>query len=216
LAIALAAATVITASRVQATSLTFYLNQSGTGPTGTGGTIVIDDALAGEGPNTVDILVTLNPGYGFVKTGAGDALAFNLSGHPAITINDITSGFAIGPTNVSEPPFGTFNYAVSCTSGCGKGGSAPNPGPLTFDVVLSGITIDSFIGNAGGYYFASDLIGPGGPEGAPKTGNMAALGGVRDTAVAPVPEPASLMLLGTGLACAARTLRRRKQEPALD
>jgi hypothetical protein len=207
LAIALAAATVITASRVQATSLTFYLNQSGTGPTGTGGTIVIDDALAGEGPNTVDILVTLNPGYGFVKTGAGDALAFNLSGHPAITINDITSGFAIGPTNVSEPPFGTFNYAVSCTSGCGKGGSAPNPGPLTFDVVLSNISLQSFIGNNsnnGNFYFASDVMSPTGA-----TGNVGSLG--PETPV-PTPEPASMLLLGGGLLGLAAKMRQRRKK----
>ena len=213
LAIALAASTVIATSQAQATTMTFVLNQSATGPVGTGGTIVLDDTIGGA--NTVNILVTLTDGYGFVKTGAGDALAFNLSGDPAITINDITSGFAIGPTNVSESPFGTFNYSVKCTSGCGPGGSSPNPGPLSFDVTLTGITLGSFVGNAGGYYFASDLIGPG-PTGAPLTGNMAALGGTRVTDVAPVPEPASLMLLGTGLACAARTLRRRKQQPAID
>ena len=197
-------ATVFVASRANATSITFNLDHGATGPVGNGGTITLDDTLGG--PNTVHVLVTLNDGYKFVKTGAGDALAFNLSGDPAITITDITSGFAIGPTHVSEPPFGTFNYSVSCTTGCGNGGSAPNPGPLDFDVVLTGITLESFVVNSSDYYFASDLIGPG-PTGVLRTGNMGALGGDRTTDIAAVPEPASLTLLGTGLMYVARRFR---------
>jgi len=204
LTVALVTATMLIATRANATSVTFHLDQGATGPLGNAGTVTLDDSVSG----TVNILVTLNSGYDFVKTGAGDALAFNLSGDPAIGIANITSGFAVGPTNHNEPPFGTFNYSVSCTTGCGNGGSNPNPGPLSFDVLLTGITLDNFVGNAKGYYFASDLIGPG-AEGRRATGNMAALGPQQTTQIDPVPEPASLTLLGTGLMFAGRKLRRR-------
>jgi hypothetical protein len=70
------------------------------------------------------------------------------------------------------------------------------PGPLSFTVAktaLGALSPTDFIANAGGFFFASDIIGPSG-----KTGNVAALDApVSSTAV--VPEPASMLLLGLGL-----------------
>ena len=175
-----ASAILLSASHANATTLTFSLNQTGSGPIGTAGSVVLDDS---EGAEIVDVLVTLNDGYGFVSTGAGSALSFNLAGSPVITIDDITTGFAMGGAN-NASPFGNFGYTVVCTvpTGCGNGGSVPNPGPLTFDVHVSGITLDSFIGNGDpkhpdvpGYFFAADVIGPTAAGGL-TTGNVGALG----------------------------------------
>ena len=49
--------------------------------------------LTQVGANTA-VNVTLFHGDGFVNTGAGDALEFDITGHPAITITGLTPGFS--------------------------------------------------------------------------------------------------------------------------
>jgi hypothetical protein len=148
-------------------------------------------------PTMVTVTETLNANERFAGTGAGNALEFNIIG--AITIGNISSGFAVGPAPATASAFGTFLESITCTA-C-QGGQADNPtGPLSFTVTsLNGVSISSFIPNAGGFSFASDIVGNNG-----KTGNVAAL----TAASSAVPEPMSLSFVGAGL-LALGVLRRR-------
>lgn len=160
----------------------------GSGPFGT-------VTLAQDGTNTVKVTETLVSGVGFVKTGAGDALAFSITGNPSITITNLTAGF-VQDTTPKSSPYGPFMYGISCDTACGSGGSSPYFGTLSFDVNASGLTPSSFT-TTGGHMFASDiinnniLVNQDGKMVHP-TGNVTDGGST-------VPEPATLSMLGAGL-----------------
>jgi PEP-CTERM motif len=165
-----------------------------TGTCGTGPFATI--TLSQTSPTTVTVAEVLSPDEVFARTGAGQALEFNVSGTPVF--GDITPGFALGPAGATASAFGDFLYSITCIV-C-KGGNLTNPsGPLSFTVSSAeGVSIADFLPNDRGYYFASDIRGNNG-----NTGNVATkiLFFTSDvgSAAAEVPEPAALILIGGGL-----------------
>jgi PEP-CTERM motif len=168
----------------------YTLNVDGcTGTCGTGpyGTVQLDQ----NGVNDVKVTVTLAAGENFAGTGAGEALEFNIAGNTIPSFSNISSGFTAGPAPATASTFGTFEYSITC-SVC-QGGNGP-VGPLSFDVLGTGLTEASFTANNKGFYFASDIAAAVGRN--VNTGNVGANG--PDTPSG-VPEPASMALFSAGL-----------------
>ena len=88
--------------------------------------------LSQDGADSVDVLVTLNSPYMFVKTGAGDSLTFSLFSEGTISISDLTAGFIIDPTSpVHASAFGYFEYGIDWKGGAG--GSSPSARPHSLE-----------------------------------------------------------------------------------
>lgn len=173
------------------------------------GQVVVDDA-----GGTLAFTVSLLDGLKFRNTPDSNhySFSFNLGGVPALISNITDNGsgsFSAVYGGVNQSPFGAFQLAVDCTSGCTTGYNASSPSVLSFKVTKFGggaLTIDSLTKNSNGDYFAADVTNTYGV-----TGNIGA-----NTIKGAVPEPATwlMMLLGFSALGAALRQRRQQQGPA--
>ena len=150
--------------------------------------------------SVIDVTVQMNAGFAAFGTGSGNngIFGFNVVGSTAgLNITNMVGVNAFAPAGGQMDGFGNFDVTLSC---CNPSGAVTS---FSFTVSRTGgfsSASQLFEANSNGAHFAVHI--------APTNGNptgFAADGGQNTE----TPEPASMLLLGTGLLGTAAGLRRR-------
>lgn len=206
----------LSASAANASSIYPLTSDHCTGGCGPAGT-VFGLVLLDQNGSNVDVTVKLNHvlgGYDWAKTGAADMMAFKFNA-TGVVLGDITvnQSFAGETLAAATGAFngdgtGNFTFGIQCTT-CGGGLSTVVFSNIVFHVANATIA-DLVAPNNLGNIFVADVGIPGANTGPVDASFLCPTCG-SDTFSLPasVPEPTSLILLGSGLVAAATRLRRR-------